>query len=230
MPARSAIPRCGCRRRSPSRGRARRRCANSCAAAWVQAARCERPRWRRCSAWRRGMSRWPPPRWKSRAPRCAGRSIRRWLASSGANATCSRASIAIPWADCAARSNRCRRRMRCASCATGSTPARVRACAVRMRWPACSRSWKAGKRRRRAGKPNSCRRASPITRSTGWMRNAAPGASPGRACARPRRTPARAGAGRCARPRWCCCRGANWRAGRGSPAAGATTRRCPRAR
>ena len=60
---------------------------------------------------------------------------------------------------CAARSSRSSRATSCASCSTGSTSRPPAASAGRTRWPACWRSSKASRRRRRRGKASCCRRA-----------------------------------------------------------------------
>ncbi len=83
---------------------------------------------------------------------------------------------------------------------------------ARRRWPACWRSWRASRRRRRCGKPICCRRGCATTRRPGWTNCAAPDARCGRACARQR--PVRSARGRCVARRSCCCRGAAPRSGR----------------
>ena len=105
--------------------------------------------------WRVARSSSPCSRCRPRATCCrAGsrRCCRPMPTPSGASGTCSRASIATRSSACAARSSRSSRATSCASCSTGSTSARAAASAAPTRWPACSASSKASRRRPRSGK------------------------------------------------------------------------------
>ena len=110
----------------------------------------------------------------------AGRCRRRVVRAAPARAHPSLHAQAPAPRDRAGRAARLRR----ASCSTGSASARPAASAAPTRWPACSASSKASRRRRRCGKRRSCRRACRTTPARGSTSCARPGARCGRACAR----------------------------------------------
>ena len=80
-------------------------------------------------------------------------------AANGASGGSSRASTAIRWTGCGARSSRSSRAISCASSSAGSGSRPKRGSRAPMRSPPSSRSSRASRHRPRRGRPRSCRRA-----------------------------------------------------------------------